>query len=178
MSTEKQRVANRLNAGHAAGPVTAAGKEASAANALKHGITAKKYVTRDEDSDEFQTLYAARRKYHAPDDPIINGLVRKITIIHWRFDRTFEAEADLLTGSSLENILGGFGDNRLKNLLSYEASSRKTLKLLEDELTRYETMLAEAAPSSPASAVTGAPRAETAAPKPPTSIAATTPPAP
>ena len=63
MTTDKQINANKLNAQKSTGPQTDAGKEASAGNALKHGMTAKKYLTPTENIEDFEALYAVRRKH-------------------------------------------------------------------------------------------------------------------
>ena len=96
MPTEKQISANKVNAQKSTGPNTTTGKEASARNALKHGLSAKKYLTSSETPEEFAPLYAARRRLYPPNDPIIDRLVEKITLAHFRIDRGFEAEADIL----------------------------------------------------------------------------------
>jgi hypothetical protein len=64
VTTQKQVDANRTNAKLSTGPKTAAGKEASASNAVTHGITAEKYLTLSECAEEFGAAYAARRKHY------------------------------------------------------------------------------------------------------------------
>jgi hypothetical protein len=80
---------------------------------------------------------------HLPDDPIIDHLVSRITLIHNRLDRGFRTEAEMIDEESLKDLLVCLPDNRLKNLLAYEAANRKTLKVLEEELARYEEMVKE-----------------------------------
>ncbi len=105
MATEKQNAANKLNAQKSTGPSTPSGKEASARNALKHGLSAKKYLTSSETIEEFAALYAARRRHYPPDDPIIDRLVEKITLAHFRIGRGFEAEGDGPSQGSLAEML-------------------------------------------------------------------------
>jgi hypothetical protein len=151
MPTEQQIAANKVNAQKSTGPKTTSGKEASAGNALKHGLSAKKYLTPTETYESFEALYLARRRLYPPDDPIIDRLVEKITLAHFRIDRGFEAEAQTLQQGSLAEMLIAY-DKPIKNLGSYEASNRKTLKLLEEELARYVCMLREAVVSEPLTA--------------------------
>jgi hypothetical protein len=139
MATARQIAANNRNAQKSTGPKTAAGKEEAAANAMKHGITAKKYLTSTESLDVFQALYAARRTLYPGDDQIIDDLVLKITFAHLRVSRAFEAEADILDQGSLAEMLVS-PEKPLRHLSSYETANRKTLKLLEEELTRYHLM--------------------------------------
>jgi hypothetical protein len=142
MPTEKQISANKVNAQKSTGPNTTAGKEASARNALKHGLSAKKYLTSSETPEEFAPLYAARRRLYPPNDPIIDRLVEKITLAHFRIDRGFEAEADILDQGTLAEMLV-HDEKPVKYLGAYEASNRKTLRMLEEELARYLSMLRE-----------------------------------
>jgi hypothetical protein len=137
VTTAKQTASNQANAQKSTGPTTAAGKEASAGNAYKHGLTSTKYLGRDEDPNEFAALYAARRALHLPDDAIIDDLIQKITLVHWRLNRAFRAEAKMLGSRSLDEL---FVDYRapVKNLTSYEAANRKLLLTLRDELSGYE----------------------------------------
>ena len=161
MATAKQINANKLNAQYSSGPKTVVGKNTSAANALKHGLTAKKYLTSSESWEEFEALYIARRKLYPPDDPIIDSLIEKITLAHFRMDRGFEAEAETLRQGSLAEMLVNH-NKPFKSLVSYEGSNRKTLKLLEEELARYLSMRAETGDleSVPTSPATHSPEAE------------------
>ena len=93
MTTARQFKANQLNALHSTGPKTEAGKTTSGANALKHGLSAEKYLMASESSEEFDGLYAERRQYYPPDDPIIDRLVWEMTMAEIRSRRAHEAEA-------------------------------------------------------------------------------------
>jgi hypothetical protein len=143
VSTEKKIDANRLNSTHSTGPKTASGKAASARNAMKHGMTAKKYLTPSESAEEFEAVYAARRKLYAPDDTILDRLIRQITLADFRVDRGFEAEATVLQQGSLAEVLVQY-DKPIKHLSGYEANNRRMRKQLEEELTRYLSMRNEA----------------------------------
>jgi hypothetical protein len=83
-----------------------------------------------------------RRRFYPPDDPIIDRLVEKITLAYLRIDRGFEAEAEMLQQGSLAELLV-HGNKPIKNLTGYEAGNRKALKVLEEELARYVSMLNE-----------------------------------
>jgi hypothetical protein len=141
--TQNQIDANRVNSRHSTGPKTASGKAASARNAMKHGMTAKKFLTPSESAEEFEALYAARRKLYPPDDAILDRLIRQITLADFRVDRGFEAEANILQQGSLAEVLVQY-DKPIKQLSGYEANNRRTRKQLEEELTRYLSMRNEA----------------------------------
>ena len=175
MATEKQNAANKLNAQKSTGPSTPSGKEASARNALKHGLSAKKYLTSSETIEEFAALYAARRRHYPPDDPIIDRLIEKITLVHFRIGRGFEAEGEILSQGSLAEMLVHY-EKPVKSLGAYEASNRKTLKMLEEELARYLSMLRETGDLEPMTAgptVSSSEEKDVTTPRPPANDTAT-----
>jgi hypothetical protein len=101
MATAKQIAANAMNAQKSTGPKTTAGKEEAAGNALKHGMTATKYLQRTKILKTSKLFNLRRRKLYQADDPVIDDLVLKITLAHLRVDRGFQAEARILKSGSL-----------------------------------------------------------------------------
>jgi hypothetical protein len=132
------------NAKSSTDPRRAAGNKESAVEPTPSGMTPEKYLTLSESVEEFEAAYVARRRLYPPNDAIIDRLIGKITLAHVRVDRAFEAEAEMLDQSSLAEVLVRY-DKPIKHLSGYEASNRRTLKLLEDELERYLSMLREPA---------------------------------
>ena len=59
MRTEIQILAARLNGAKSKGAVTAMGKDRIRSNALKHGLTARLTLWRNEDTGQFQNLLLA-----------------------------------------------------------------------------------------------------------------------
>src|SRR6266508_3884190 len=58
MKSARQLAANRANAQRSTGPKTIAGKKRSRMNSLKHGLTAKTLVLRNEDPAELELVYS------------------------------------------------------------------------------------------------------------------------
>ena len=56
MVSQKQLLANKLNAKKSTGAKTPEGKQESSLNAIKHGLTCEKYVAIGENKTEFETL--------------------------------------------------------------------------------------------------------------------------
>jgi hypothetical protein len=110
------------------------------------------------------------------NDLVIDSLVVKITLAHFRMDRGFVAEAETLRQGSLAKMLVESG-KPFKDLGSYEASNRKMLKLLEEELARYLSMTAETGDpeSMSESSVTSPAADECVAARPPAEDAPTAP---
>jgi hypothetical protein len=128
MTTLNQIEANRRNAQRSTGPSTESGRATSAANALKHGLAAEKYLLRDEDKAEFDALHEALRVTWQPATPYEEILVLRIAMSHWRLDRALRAEAGMFDFSSLADIFVAQPEG-IKTLNSYETAIRKSLKL-------------------------------------------------
>jgi hypothetical protein len=89
--------ANRANAQKSTGPRTAAGRNASKMNALKHGILSRETVVRgrclQEDEREFTALHQRLWDDLMPAGPLEEMLVDRIVTAHWRLRRALKAEA-------------------------------------------------------------------------------------
>jgi hypothetical protein len=96
MSNERNEI-NRANAQHSTGPKTEAGKQRSALNALRHGLTGQLVVMPTEDL----VAYEAHRKslvdeYH-PKGATEHLLVQALADVSWRLNRVIALETSLLT---------------------------------------------------------------------------------
>ena len=99
MASAKQLAANRLNAKRSTGPKGEAGKSRSSKNALKHGLTAREIVIRDEDPDQFDALRAGLEADFKPSTTIERELIDRLAGLLWRLRRAVVLEADLLRPS-------------------------------------------------------------------------------
>jgi hypothetical protein len=98
--TDKQIAANRRNAGKSTGPVTPAGKEIAARNALKHGLLAKEIVIDAgegaESQEEFDAVLLDLKDQCDPQGPLEEMLVEKIAVAYWRLRRAHRYEVGLI----------------------------------------------------------------------------------
>ena len=102
MATWRQIAANRRNAQASTGPKSAAGKAASAANALVHGFTAARtLVLADEDEELFQTMRQDVIAELDPLDTVQAALAQRIAILLWRLERASRLEAELFAHGAL-----------------------------------------------------------------------------
>ena len=99
MASAKQLAANRLNAKRSTGPKGEAGKSRSSKNALKHGLTAREIVIRDEDPDQFDALRAGLEADFKPSTTIERELIDRLAGLLWRLRRAVVLEAHLLRSS-------------------------------------------------------------------------------
>ena len=88
MATEKQRRANRLNAGRSTGPRTETGKNRSCFNALKHGLAAQSSVLPHENAAAFHEMRAALIAHYEPANVQELHLVDHIAHAQLRMERS------------------------------------------------------------------------------------------
>lgn len=93
----RKLAANRANAKKSTGPITAAGKAASSANALRHGLTAARVVLDFENAAEFEQLKSALVGEFKPATPLEEELVERLAGIAWRLRRVPLFEAALMS---------------------------------------------------------------------------------
>ena len=88
---------NRANAAHSTGPRTAAGKQRSSLNALRHGLTGHVIVLPSEDHAAYQ--HHTRRFFDdlQPKGALEDQLVQSIADTSWRLNRVAALETNLLT---------------------------------------------------------------------------------
>jgi len=84
MRTEKQIEASRINGRKSRGPVTAMGRDRIRTNALKHGLTARLVVWRNESPEQFQTLLMALLERFSPTNDVEFLCVEEMAMAKWR----------------------------------------------------------------------------------------------
>jgi len=87
MASERQLLANRLNARHSTGPRTHRGKSRSRRNALKHGLTARTIIPAIEDEDAFAAFAASIVSSYQVTSPIHRELLDRLAGLLWRLRR-------------------------------------------------------------------------------------------
>ena len=92
MRTEKQIMTARLNGAKSRGPVTAMGKDRIRWNALKHGLSARLVVWRNEDPEQFQALPLALMEQFRPVNDVEFLCVEEMALAKWRLRRVVSVE--------------------------------------------------------------------------------------
>ena len=105
MTSFRQIDANRRNARNSTGPKTAAGKEQSRRNALRHGLTAETVIGALEDADDYKAFEAAIIADYDAQSAVERELVLRLASGLWRLRRAttietglFEIQAEHLSG--------------------------------------------------------------------------------
>ena len=102
MATKRQIRANRRNARRSTGPKSAAGRAASSANALRHGLSAADTVVLpNEDLEVFERLQQGVFADLEPENTLQAVLAQRIVVLLWRLDRAARLEAELFVHGDL-----------------------------------------------------------------------------
>lgn len=166
MASDRQIVANRLNALQSTGPKSDAGRAASRRNALKHGLTARSLIIEGEDPDLFEDLRTSLFATYQPTGVVEDQLVDMMAGILWRLRRVPALEAAAFSwmrrchrnralpglGAPEGDALGSgrynaaLADEDAKSETAKQDLGRAVFQLVRDgdlldKLSRYETHL-------------------------------------
>jgi hypothetical protein len=95
MTTFRQIEANRGNALKSTGPKTAAGKEQSRRNAVRHGLTAETVIGLLEDAEDYRQFEAAVIADYDAQSAVERELVLRLASLLWRLRRATTMETGL-----------------------------------------------------------------------------------
>ena len=143
MATQRQIEANRQNCHSSTGPRTEAGKAASSANALSHGLTAASTVVLpEEDTDAFERLRQGVIADLEPAGALQEALAQRVAVLLWRLDRATRLEAELFVHGQLA-MLRSRADQaldprarlrRLAELPGESTEAREKIKQFRDQI--------------------------------------------
>lgn len=83
MASDRQVLANRINARRSTGPKSLQGKMRSRRNALKHGLTARSVVNAFEDDAEFNDFVKHIGAAYRPTSPVHQELICRLATLLW-----------------------------------------------------------------------------------------------
>ena len=133
MSSLKRVLSSRANGARSRGPTSPAGKQASSANATRHGLLAKCVVLANESREGFDALLAQHIERFGPLDGVELGVIEEMVAAFWRLRRAWAIETRLHDdaiatrepGDEIGRITGAFTDlapsSHLGLLHRYEA---------------------------------------------------------
>lgn len=102
MRTPAQIEASRRNGAKSKGPKTEDGKIRSSQNAIKHGLTANKFVVLDgESGGDWETFHQSYIAKFQPRDPVEHHLVLEMAVNRWRLQRAWSFETAAIDEASL-----------------------------------------------------------------------------
>jgi len=100
--SEAQLAANRANAQLSTGPVTQAGRETSARNALKTGLTGRTVLLPSDDAAEYNRRLENAFTVHAPVTEEEQTLVQSLVDTDWRLQRIVTLESAIYLKGHIE----------------------------------------------------------------------------
>ena len=125
-------LASRANGRRSRGPVTAAGKQRSSQNAVRHGLLARCLVLQDESPEGFRQAHDEHVAQLQPANPLELAIIDEMVAAMWRMRRAWAIETNLMeTASSTSDPL-----QRITDAFK-ELAATPALSLLH----RYETRL-------------------------------------
>ena len=143
MATQRQIEANRQNCHSSTGPRTEAGKAASSANALSHGLTAASTVVLpEEDTDAFERLRQGVIADLEPAGALQEALAQRVAVLLWRLDRATRLETELFVHGQLAMLRSradqaldpGARLRRLAELPGESTEAREKIKQFRDQI--------------------------------------------
>ena len=139
MSTLSKSDAARINGAQSHGPITPEGKAKSAANSLRHGLTAKAIVLPSESQEAYDALLAAYTARFQPADQVELDLVESMAVSRWRLRRIANIETNLLAEEIAVRATRDESkddDQLLASAFRSEAATLATLTRYENSLNR------------------------------------------
>jgi hypothetical protein len=132
MNPAKRARINRENARRSTGPISEAGKQKSAMNGFKHGLTGQRMILQDHEMESYRRLSEALHIDYRPKTEIEAQLVQKIIDCNMRLNRAAAIDCNLLNIAVAEDT-GDAGD-------SIAAQTRAWIKQADslEKLSRYE----------------------------------------
>src|SRR5437879_3784048 len=95
MTSCRQIDANRRNAEFSTGPATAAGKQRSRRNAIRHGLTAETIIDALEDAEDYAAFELAVAADFEARSAVERELVLRLASLLWRLRRATAIESGL-----------------------------------------------------------------------------------
>ena len=99
MASAAQIAANQLNAQHSSGPRTVEGKARVGQNAVRHGLTARHPVVRNDEREEFAALRDGLTAELDPQGATEEVVFQQILLAAWNLQRLSRLEAEASTGT-------------------------------------------------------------------------------
>ena len=138
MASAAQINANQANAQHSTGPNTDEGKARVSQNALRHGLTARHLVIRDDEHEEFAALQNALSEELAPQGAMEAIVFQELLHAAWNLQRFRRIEAEVSRGA-IEDFTDPATTTVLDRLTRYQARALRARQKALQELRVLQT---------------------------------------
>jgi hypothetical protein len=138
MASPAQINANQVNAQLSTGPRTAAGKARVAQNAVRHGLTARHLVIRDDEQEAFATLRQSLLQDLDPQGALETIAFHELLHAAWNLQRFSRIEAEVSLGTS-EDFTDPATTAILDRLSRYQSRAQRAFYKAQAELRVLQT---------------------------------------
>jgi hypothetical protein len=138
MASPAQLAANQANAQRSTGPASPEGKARVAQNALRHGLTARHLVIRDDEHEEFAALQDSLAAQLDPQGPLEGLAFQELLHAAWSLQRFRRIEAEASRGT-VEDFTDPATIAVLDRLTRYQARARRAWERASQQLRLLQT---------------------------------------
>ncbi len=140
MTKQIRALINRVNAQKSTGPRTAAGRQRSSMNAVKHGLTGSRLILQPDEMEAWNHLSTTLIAELKPMTELERQTVAKIIDTHFRLNRLASVENNVFNFGLIDNTTDSPNDDRIEVLI---AQTRAWIERSGsfDVLGRYEARL-------------------------------------
>jgi hypothetical protein len=138
MASPAQIIANQANSQHSTGPRTAAGKARVSRNAIRHELTARHLVIREDEHEQFAALESSLAAELDPQGALETITFQELLHAAWNLQRFRRIEAEVSTGAS-EDFTAGRITAVLDRLTRYQARAQRAFYKAQAELRVLQT---------------------------------------
>lgn len=138
MASAAQITANRANALLSTGPVTPDGKARVAQNAVRHGLTSKHLVVRDDEREDFAALRDSLHAEIAPQGALETLAFDELLHAAWNLQRFRHIEAEASAGT-LDDFTDPQTTAILDRLTRYQARAQRAYSRALQEIRTLQT---------------------------------------
>ena len=125
MTSPARAAANAANAQSSTGPRTEEGKARSSRNALKHGLTSRDLIVREDEQEDFNDLQQSLREDLGPEGALESFTFNQLVRAAWNMHRFQRLEAGLMV-DGLDPLLDESSAKTLDRLHRYHGQAERS----------------------------------------------------
>jgi len=125
MTSPARAAANAANAQSSTGPRTEEGKARSSRNALKHGLTSRDLIVREDEQEDFNDLQQSLREDLGPEGALESFTFNQLVRAAWNMHRFQRLETDLMV-NGLDPLLDDSAAKTLDRLHRYHGQAERS----------------------------------------------------
>jgi hypothetical protein len=139
MSTEAQFKANQTNASKSSGPISEAGKAASAQNHLIHGLFTRRDYVKPEERDIYKIFYETMLADLGPVTTLEQSYANEIAGASWRLRRCSEVEGELADYQTQDPLWDEKNEKTIRSIERARAAAHANLNRSINNLRKLQT---------------------------------------